>query len=293
MDRLDRLESATIHLLREAVHAVPSPAALWSMGKDSTALLHMARKAFLGRLPFPVLHVDTGFKMPEMIEFRDRIAAQWGFRLLVSRNGAALAERRTFPDGAVDRLECCALLKTKALLDAAAGSAPLLELDARTGAFRPARRRGPFRGLLVGIRADEEGSRSKERFFSLRDRQGRWKPGAQPPEFWGHCPSKVPVGTTLRVHPLLDWRESDVWEYTAREGIPTVPLYYDRGDGRRYRSLGCGPCTLPVASTAKNPGEVAAELTSGALRGVAERAGRGQDTLDRGTLETLRRSGYM
>ena len=151
----------------------------------------------------------------------------------------------------------------------------------------------PFTGLILGIRADEEGSRSKERYFSVRDRNNTWNVAAQPPEFWDQFNTEFPPGAHVRVHPLLDWTELDVWLYIERERIPTVSLYYDRGDGLRYRSLGCYPCTSPVKSRAATVGDIVAELSTGRFSRVAERAGRAQDQDDEGGLETLRREGYM
>jgi sulfate adenylyltransferase subunit 2 len=146
---------------------------------------------------------------------------------------------------------------------------------------------------MAGIRADEEGSRSKERYFSARDRQSEWNIADQPPELWNQFKTDFAPGTHVRIHPLLDWTELNVWEYILREKIPTVSLYYNHGDGKRYRSLGCMPCTTPVNSDARNPEEIIEELKKGQFSRVAERSGRAQDKDDGGTLETLRREGYM
>lgn len=292
MDHLDRLEHKSVHLLREAYACVPSLAMLWSIGKDSTVLLHLARKAFFGHVPFPLVHIDTSYKIPEMIAYRDRLAREWGLTLIVGRNEAALRERKTFPDGSVDRLACCRLLKTQALTDALSGG-ERRRLDLATGRLEPDPDRTPYTGVVAGIRADEEGTRSKERYFSPRGAGNTWELADQPPELWNQYKTDFAPGTHVRVHPLLDWREVDVWEYIDRERVPTVSLYYDQGDGRRYRSLGCYPCTFPVESTARTPAEIVAELKTGKFRDVAERSGRAQDKDDRGTLETLRREGYM
>ena len=251
---------------------------LWSIGKDSTVLLWLARKAFFGHVPFPLIHIDTSFKIPEMITYRDQLVKEWGLQLIVGRNEAALAAGQTFPSGNIDRLACCRLLKTEALhqtLHAAAGG------------------REPFTGVIAGIRADEEGSRSKERYFSPRNRDNDWDVGDQPPEFWNQYKTDFAPGTHVRIHPLLDWTELNIWEYIGREKIPTVSLYYDQGTGKRYRSLGCYPCTFPIDSTAKNVEEIIAELRTGKLANVAERSGRAQDQEDGGGLEALRRDGYM
>jgi sulfate adenylyltransferase subunit 2 len=293
VDHLDDLEALSVHLLREAYRHFKRLAMLWSIGKDSTVLLWLARKAFFGHVPFPLVHIDTSFKIPEMIAYRDRLALEWNLTLIYGQNEQALAEKRTFPDGAVDRLTCCRLLKTEALTRTLSGEWPRYR-------FNPARRgyevdpdREPFTGVIVGVRADEEGSRSKERYFSPRTRDNLWDVGDQPPEFWNQYKTEFAPGTHVRVHPLLDWTELNIWEYIAREGIPTVSLYYDQGEGTRYRSLGCWPCTRPVASPARRVDEIVEELRSGRFARVAERAGRAQDRDDGGGLETLRREGYM
>ena len=151
----------------------------------------------------------------------------------------------------------------------------------------------PFTGVIVGARADEEGSRSKERYFSPRDQHNDWDVGDQPPELWNQFKTDFAPGTHVRIHPLLDWTELNIWEYIERENIPVVSLYFDQGDGQRYRSLGCWPCTKPVESTAKNVREIIEELRSGKFANIAERSGREQDKEDGHGLETLRREGYM
>jgi sulfate adenylyltransferase subunit 2 len=266
---------------------------LWSIGKDSTVLLWLTRKAFFGHVPFPLVHIDTSFKIPEMIAYRDRLAMEWQLQLIVGQNVEALAARRTFPAGAVDRISCCRLLKTQALVETLSGRGPRVRLNLTTGQYEPERNPEPFTGVIVGARADEEGSRSKERYFSPRGDRSEWDVAEQPPEFWNQYKTEFRPGTHVRIHPLLDWTELNIWEYIEREGIPTVSLYYDQGAGTRYRSLGCGPCTLPIASTAASAADIVVELTSGQLRNVAERSGRAQDQEDGGGLETLRREGYM
>jgi sulfate adenylyltransferase subunit 2 len=151
----------------------------------------------------------------------------------------------------------------------------------------------PFTGVIVGVRADEEGSRSKERYFSPRDRENNWDIEDQPPEFWNQYKTDFTPGTHIRIHPLLDWTELNVWEYIGRENIPVVSLYFNQGDGKRYRSLGCAPCTYPVDSNAKNVTEIIDELKTGKFAKIAERAGRVQDKEDGGGLEELRKDGYM
>ena len=151
----------------------------------------------------------------------------------------------------------------------------------------------PYTGVIVGVRADEEGSRSKERYFSSRDKDNEWDIADQPPELWNQYKTDFAPGTHVRVHPLLDWTELNIWEYIEREKIGVVPLYFNRGDGRRYRSLGCFPCTHPVESDARTVMEIIDEMRTGKFANIAERSGRAQDKEDGGGLETLRREGYM
>ena len=293
MEYLDQLEHRSVFLLREAYAAFRSLCMLWSIGKDSTVLLWLTRKAFFGHVPFPLVHIDTSFKIPDMIRYRDRLAAEWRLNLIYGENAEALTERRTFPAGAVDRITCCSLLKTEALKRTLSGEGPRYRFDHASGAYVPDVTREPFTGVIVGARADEEGSRSKERYFSPRTNQNTWEIAEQPPEFWNQHNTEFAPGTHVRIHPLLDWTELNIWEYIGRENIPVIDLYFDRGAGTRYRSLGCGPCTQPVESTASSVGEVIDELRTGRYARVAERAGRAQDAADDGGLETLRRQGYM
>jgi len=293
VDHLDQLENRSIYILREAYVAFKQLGMLWSIGKDSTVLLWLARKAFFGHVPFPLIHIDTSFKIPEMIRYRDRLVAEWGLTLIYGQNQEALDERRTFPHGAVDRVTCCGLLKTEALRRTLSGEGPRYRFDHDTKGYRLDPSSEPFTGVIAGVRADEEGSRSKERYFSPRTTENSWDVGDQPPEFWNQYKTEFAPGTHVRIHPLLDWTELNIWEYIERERVPTVSLYYDQGDGSRYRSLGCGPCTHPIVSTSRDPGDIIVELRSGMLRNVAERSGRAQDKEDGGGLETLRRAGYM
>ena len=292
-EHLDQLEARSVHILREAYASFRNLCLLWSIGKDSTVLLWLTRKAFFGHVPFPLVHVDTSFKIPEMIAYRDRLAADWHLQLLYGQNEAALAAKQTFPDGAVDRLGCCRLLKTDALKSTLDGTGPRYRFNSATRAYEPDAHREPFTGVIVGARSDEEGSRSKERYFSPRSQHHAWDVAEQPPEFWNQFKTEFAPGTHVRVHPLLDWTELNIWEYIGRDRIPVVPLYFDDGTGRRYRSLGCGPCTAPVESTAKSVQDIIDELRTGKFRNIAERSGRAQDKDDGGGLETLRRDGYM
>lgn len=292
MDSLTQLEQRSIYILREAYSAFRSLCMLWSIGKDSTVLLWLTRKAFFGHVPYPLVHIDTSFKIPEMIAYRDRLVADWGLTLIYGRNDAAIAGRQTFPDGTVDRLACCRLLKSETLKHTLSGEWPRYKFNHERGHYERDTNTDPFTGVIVGARADEEGSRSKERYFSPRDTESAWEIEEQPPELWNQYKTDFAPGTHVRIHPLLDWTEVDIWDYIDREGIPVIDLYFDRGCGRRYRSLGCQPCTAPIDSDARSVRAILHELRSGRLAGVAERDGRAQDAAG-GGLESLRRSGYM
>jgi sulfate adenylyltransferase subunit 2 len=293
MDYLTKLEQQSIYIMREAFNKFENLAMLWSIGKDSTVLLWLARKAFFGHVPFPLVHIDTSFKIPEMIAYRDRLAMEWKLTMIVGQNVDALAARRTFPDGAVDRITCCGLLKTEALKHTLSGEWPRRRLNLNSGQYELDKSTEPYTGVIVGARADEEGSRSKERYFSPRTTSNVWDVGEQPPEFWNQYKTEFAPGTHVRIHPLLDWTELNIWEYIERENIPTVSLYYNQGTGERYRSLGCGTCTKSVLSDSRNVAEIIAELKTGKFANIAERSGRAQDKDDGGGLETLRRDGYM
>jgi sulfate adenylyltransferase subunit 2 len=264
---LDGLEARSIFTLREVRARLTNPAVLWSMGKDSTTLLHLCRKAFFGRVPFPVLHLDTGHKFPEMYAFRDRLAREWDLDLRVVRNQQALDAGVGPARGA---LECCTRLKT--------------------GALKQALEQHRFDGLLLAIRWDEHGVRAKERVFSPRDAESAWDYDHQPCELWARFPTTPATpGGHVRVHPLLHWREVDVWEYVLREGLPVNPLYFAR-DGRRFRSLGCEPCTVPIQSQAADVAAIVDELKR--VR-TAERAGRLLDKERAFIMQKLRAMGYM
>lgn len=293
MTRLTRLENRSIHILREAYSEFKNLCMLWSIGKDSTTLLWLTRKAFLGHVPFPLIHIDTSYKIPEMIEFRDQLARSWKLDMIFGQNRSALDAGTTFPLGKATRLECCRLLKTEALKHTIDGTWPRYRMNHDMGNYELDPHTGSYAGVILGIRADEEGSRSKERYFSARDRSSNWALGDQAPEFWKQYKTDFAPGTHVRIHPLLDWRESDIWEYIGQENIPVVPIYFNHGSGRRYRSLGCSHCTLPVDSSAGTVDEIVQELKEGRFSRIAERAGRAQDMEDGGGLEQLRRDGYM
>ena len=264
MNRLDELESQSVYILREAYNRIEPMAMLWSLGKDSNVMLWLARKAFFGHVPFPVMHVDTGKKFKEMYEFRDRYAAEWKLDFL--------------------REECPPIEEMDASLPPAARSAAR-----KTEGLRQAIKKHGFRALIAGIRRDEQATRAKERVFSPRDETGQWDFRDQPPEFWDQYKTDFPPGAHIRIHPLLHWTELDIWLYTQREGIPIISLYLAK-DGKRYRSLGDEDITHPVDSTAASIPEIIAELQT---TKTAERAGRAMDHEREDAFERLRASGYM
>jgi sulfate adenylyltransferase subunit 2 len=297
LDHLRALEAESIHIIREVVAEFERPVMLYSIGKDSSVLLRLAQKAFHpGPIPFPLLHVDTTYKFREMIEFRDRCAAEIGARLIVHTNEAAIAQG-TQPF-LVGTERCCGLLKTRALLDA---------LEA-----------GGFDAAFGGARRDEERSRAKERIFSLRDARGQWDPKRQRPELWHLLNGRVHPGESIRVFPLSNWTEIDVWHYIHAERIPVVPLYFARerevvarGDALilveqpfvpllpgerpvrvvcRMRSLGCSPCTGAVRSEADTVPKIIDELI-GARH--SERQLRIIDHDRDGSMELKKREGYF
>jgi len=293
MDQLDTLEAKSVYILREAYREFKQLVMLWSIGKDSTVLLWLTRKAFLGHVPMPLVHIDTSYKIPQMIQYRDRLVADWKLNLIYGQNKEALEAKETFPQGAIDRLSCCKKLKTEALKHTIAGDWPRYRFDHTQKTYVLDTNKEPYTGVIAGVRADEEGSRSKERYFSPRDKSNDWDVGDQPPELWNQFKTDFAPCTHVRIHPLLDWTELNIWEYIKRENIPIIDLYFDKGTGTRYRSLGCAPCTAPVQSTAKSVDDIIQELKSGKFANIAERSGRAQDKEDRGGLETLRRDGYM
>lgn len=296
LDHLRTLEAESIRIFREVVAEFERPVMLYSIGKDSSVLLRLAQKAFHpGPIPFPLLHVDTTYKFREMIEFRDRYVAEVGARLIVHTNEAAIAQG-TQPF-AVGTQRCCGLLKTRALLDA---------LQA-----------GGFDAAFGGARRDEERSRAKERIFSLRDSSGQWDPKRQRPELWHLLNSRLGPGESMRVFPLSNWTELDVWEYIELERIPVVPLYFAKerevivrgqslivaeqpfvpqpGDRVervrcRMRSLGCSPCTGAIRSDADTVPKIIRELL--AVR-QSERELRVIDHDQDGSMELKKREGYF
>jgi sulfate adenylyltransferase subunit 2 len=294
---LKALEAESIHIMREVVAEFERPVMLYSIGKDSSVLLRLAQKAFYpGPIPFPLLHIDTTYKFREMIEFRDRYTAEIGARLIVHTNTEAIAEG-TQPF-LVGTKACCGALKTKSLLDA-------------LGA-------GNYDAAFGGARRDEERSRAKERIFSLRDPNGQWDPKHQRPELWQLLNARIRPGESIRVFPLSNWTEIDVWSYIHAESIPVVPLYYAleremivRGDmlisteqpfvplmpGEkpqmvkcRMRSLGCSPCTGAVRSDADTIPKIIEELVAAKN---SERQLRIIDHDQDGSMELKKREGYF
>ncbi len=263
-DQLHALEQQSIHVIREAYARLKPLAMLWSMGKDSNTLLWLARKAFLGRVPFAVMLLDTGNEFPEVYAFRDRIVREW--RLDCAN------------------VECPPLEATDATLPPAARAAARKTL----GLKRVIADRG-LRGVMLGIRRDEQPVRGKERVFSPRRADGSWDFRDQPAEFWDAYQTEFADEVHVRVHPLLAWTEIDVWRYMEREGIPVCELYFAR-QGKRYRSLGEADITRPIASDAATIGDIIRELEH---TRESERAGRTMDHEREDAFERLRAGGYM
>ncbi len=264
MDRLDQLEAQSIYILREAFNRIDNIAMLWSLGKDSNTMIWLAKKAFFGQVPFPVAHLDTGLEFDETYAFRERYVKEWGLKLI---------------DDACPPIEM-----TDPTLP------PASRLAARkTLGVRQAIEKYRFNGLILGIRRDEQSMRAKERFFSPRAADGRWEMKDQPPEFWDQYKTDYPEGVHIRIHPLLQWTELDIWRYIEREQIPLVELYFAK-DGKRYRSLGEKGITNPIESNAATIAEIIAELER---TKTEERAGRAMDHEAEDAFERLRADGYM
>src|SRR6201997_1493169 len=293
---LKALEAESIYILREAAAEFSRPVMLYSIGKDSSVMLRLAQKAFFpGKIPFPLLHIDTSFKFPEMIEFRDEYAKKIGAELIVHKNQEALeAGANPFLLGTQ---KCCGLLKTKSLLDALS--------------------EGEFNAAFGGARRDEEKSRAKERIYSFRDVHGQWDPKNQRPELWNIFNSRIDKGESIRIFPLSNWTELDVWLYIYTENIPIVPLYFAREreavirDGSivliysqdqlklgeksqkikcRMRSLGCVPCTGAIRSEADTVPRIIEEMISFRR---SERENRAIDHDEEGSMEIKKREGYF
>src|SRR5438067_12966961 len=224
---LESLENHSVFILREANHTFKNPAMPWSMGKDSNVLLWLALKAFFGKVPFPLLHIDTTYEFSEMLEFRDWASRQYGCKLIVKMNTEA--RERGIGYETHDPVTVTHELKTVALQQVLAE----YKWDA----------------LITGIRRDEDPTRAKERYFSPRNAQFEWDYKDQPPEFWGQFATSSAKGEHVRVQPLLDWTEVDVWRYIQRERIPIPKMYFSR-NGKRFRSLGCSPITQAIVRNA-------------------------------------------
>jgi len=265
--QISKLESQGIYIFREAYHAFKNLAMPWSMGKDSNVLIWLAKKAFCGRIPFPVLHIDTTYEFPEMLKFRDWATNHYGLNLIVKINEEARARGVGYETH--DPVTVTHELKTVALQQAMAQ----YKWDA----------------LITGIRRDEDSTRAKERYFSPRNADFEWNYKNQPPEFWNQFTTAVKPGEHVRVQPLLDWTEIDIWRYIQQENIPIPQMYFAR-DGKRYRSLGCWPITKSVDSTASTIDEIIEELRH---TKTSERAGRAQDHHERNAMQKLRAKGFM
>ncbi|GAB4251786.1 MAG: sulfate adenylyltransferase subunit 2 [Candidatus Methylacidiphilales bacterium] len=273
MTHLDKLESQSIYIFREAFHAFKNLAMPWSMGKDSNVLIWLAKKAFCGHIPFPVLHIDTTYEFPEMLEFRAWATKEYDLDLIVHINEEARARGIGYETH--DPVTVTHELKSVALQQV---------LKARK-----------FDALITGIRRDEDSTRAKERYFSPRNADFEWDYRDQPPEFWNQFTTTVAPGEHVRVQALLDWTELDIWNYIKRENIPIPKMYFARKnekDGKfyRYRSLGCWPITHPVESSAATIDEIIEELRH---TKVSERAGRAQDHHERNAMQKLRAKGFM
>jgi sulfate adenylyltransferase subunit 2 len=267
MDHLTRLENKSIYIIREAYYQFKDIAMLWSVGKDSTTLLWLCRKAFFGHIPFPIIHIDTSYKFPEMYRFRDERAKEWNLHLLIGRNEGKLEEG--MGPGQGSKLDCCNELKTNAL--------------------KMVIKKYNLKAILLGIRRDEHGIRAKERYFSPRDSQFKWDYENQPAELWDQYQSIVEEKEHFRIHPILHFTELDVWSYVKREGLPIVPLYFSK-EGKRFRSIGCVPCCSPIDSNAQTIDEIVEEIRTSK---TSERAGRAQDKENIYTMQKLRALGYM
>ena len=296
LSHLRALEAESIQILRETAAQFANPVLLYSIGKDSSVLVHLARKAFFpGRIPFPLLHIDTTYEYPEMIEFRDRFTSEIGAELRVYTNTEAIANGANPYD--LGTSKCCSLLRTRALVDGL--------------------KAGGYDAAIGGARRDEEKSRAKERVFSFRDREGRWDPRNQRPELWNIFNGRVDPGESIRVFPLSNWTEMDVWRYIEAESIPLVPLYFAkprpvvvRGSAViplesnvkllpgekaetvvcRMRSLGCTPCSGAIRSEADTVTKIIDELVSFRR---SERENRIIDHDQEGSMELKKREGYF
>ncbi len=298
LSTLDLLEAESIFIMREVAAEFERPVMLYSIGKDSSVMLRLAQKAFSpGRIPFPLLHVDTGLKFPEMISFRDATCREAQVDLVVYQHERAID--RTVNPWKMGTVACCAYLKTEALVNAL--------------------KEGAYDAAIGGARREEERSRAKERVYSFRDAMGQWDPKNQRPELWNLYNGRIAPGEHIRVFPLSNWTELDIWLYIHRENIPVVPLYfaaereiirrngqlipvYDRTREHlrpedkiervmcRYRTLGCYPCTAAVPSTADSVEAIIAEMMT---TRQSERITRLIDHDQDSSMEQKKRDGYF
>jgi len=264
MQHLNKLENQSIYILREAFSSLKNIGMLWSLGKDSNVMVWLAFKAFYGRVPFPLIHVDTEMKFDEMYEFRNKYEKKWGIKLIKGK--------------------CPPIKEIDPTLPPAARSAAR-----KTEGLKKIIEKYKFKGVIAGIRRDEEGTRAKERFFSPRDHKANWNIKNQPPELWDQYILNYPSNVHLRIHPLLSWTELDIWEYIKREKIPIVNLYFSK-NGYRYRSLGDKNITHPIKSNAANLDQIINEIKN---TKISERSGRAMDHEEEDVFERLRSKGYM
>jgi sulfate adenylyltransferase subunit 2 len=299
LSHFEQLEAESIHIIREVVAEFKNPVMLYSVGKDSSVMLHLARKAFYpAAIPFPLMHIDTGYKFKEMYEFRDSFAKELGARLIINRNEDAIANNMNpFKYGTTT---CCGALKTGGLLDGL--------------------NKHGFDAAFGGARRDEEKSRAKERVYSFRDGFGQWDPKNQRPELWNIYNARISPGESIRVFPLSNWTELDIWEYIKLESIPIVPIYYAQerevvirngiiipidysqeylkpraGEEVkvlkcRFRSLGCMPCTGAIESSAIDIDGIINEAK------VAKKSERENRVIDLGSdssMEDKKKEGYF
>ena len=263
-NHLKKLENESIYILRQAYRSIKNISMLWSLGKDSNVMVWIAFKAFLGKIPFPLVHVDTGKKFKEMYDFRNKYEKNWNIKLIKG--------------------DCPPVEEIDPSLPPAARSAAR-----KTEGLKKILKMYKFKGIVAGIRRDEQGTRAKERIFSPRDESGKWDVKNQPPEFWDQSNFNYPDKVHIRIHPLLSWTEIDIWQYIKDQKIPIVDLYFSK-NGKRYRSLGDKDITSPVNSNAKNLDEIISELQ---ITKVSERSGRAMDHEQEDVFEKLRTKGYM
>ena len=261
---LKKLENESIYIFRQAYRSIRNIAMLWSLGKDSNVMVWIAFKAFLGKIPFPLVHVDTGKKFKEMYDFRNEYEKKWNIKLIKG--------------------DCPPVEEIDPSLPPAARSAAR-----KTEGLKKILKTHKFKGIIAGIRRDEQGTRAKERVFSPRDDSGKWDVKNQPPEFWDQSNFNYPDKVHIRIHPLLGWTEIDIWQYIKYQKIPVVNLYFSK-NGKRYRSLGDKDITSPVMSKAKTFDEIISELK---ITKVSERSGRLMDHEQEDVFERLRTKGYM